>query len=75
MLDAYKKKNHVTRTLTGTTNCFNIHSRYWHRGCGVLTRGEGVYGMRDDSRSRMNTHYQQRNQYCITAEQYETVAL
>ena len=67
--------NHVTRALTGTTNYLNIHSRYLHQECGVLARGEGVYGTCDDSRSRKHTHYQQCNRHCTTAEQYEAVAL
>ena len=67
--------NHVTRALTGTTNYLNIHSRYLHQECGVLARGEGVYGTCDDSRSRIHTHYQQHNQRCISAEQYEAIAL
>ena len=59
----------------GTTNYPNIHSWYLQQDSGVLARGEGVYGTRDGSRSRIHTHYQQRNRYCITVEQYEAVGL
>ena len=67
--------NHVTRAPTGTTNYLNIHSQHLQQDSGVLARGEGVYGTRDGSRSRIHTHYQQRNRHCITAEQYEAVGL
>ena len=48
-----------------------MHTRYWHRGGGILTRRVGVSVTRDGSGSRTYTHYQQGTRYTVTTEPLE----